>query len=115
MAIANPLDTFKKRMTEEEFMRLPKDGRKYELVDGEVREVPTSFEHDLIVMHIGFLMMPYAKGRGGITGSQAGFRMTGGNLRSPDVGFTRKERFPGGKPPKGFANFAPDLCIEIIS
>lgn len=30
----------KTRMTEEEFMRLPDDGRKYELVDGEAKPVP---------------------------------------------------------------------------
>ena len=42
MAIVKP------RMTEEEFMRMPDDGRKYELVDGEIREVPASVRHDEI-------------------------------------------------------------------
>jgi hypothetical protein len=32
-----------RKLTEAEFMRLPDDGRKYELVDGEAKEVPTSF------------------------------------------------------------------------
>jgi Uma2 family endonuclease len=41
--------------------------------------------------------------------------MKSGNIRSPDVSFTLKERFPDGRPPKGFGDLAPDLCIEIIS
>lgn len=103
------------RMTEEELMRLPRDGRKWELVDGEAKEVPTSFEHDGIVIHLGVLFAPYAKGIGYMTASQVGFRMMDGNIRCPDFGFTRKDRLPDRKPPKGFGPFAPDLCVEIIS
>lgn len=103
------------RMTEEEFMRLPDDGRKYELVDGEAREVSAGHEHDAIGANIIALLMPFARGRGVLASSQAGFRMTSGNVRSPDVSFTRKERLPAGKPARGFENLAPDLCVEIIS
>jgi Uma2 family endonuclease len=103
------------RMTEEEFLHLPQDGRKWDLVDGEAKEVPTSITHDMIVMNLGVRLHPYARGRGYLTASQAGFRMVNGNIRCPDAAFTRKERFPGGKPPNTFADFAPDLCIEIIS
>jgi Uma2 family endonuclease len=66
-------------------------------------------------MHIGALLMPYAKGRGYIAGSQAGFRMLSGNIRCPDVSFTLKARLPDGRPTKGFADVAPDLTIEILS
>ena len=109
MAIVKP------RMTEEQFMRLPDDGRKYELVDGEVKEVPGGVEQDVIGIHVGVLLTPFTRGRGYLAGSQAGFRMRGGNIRAPDVSFTLKDRFPGGRPPKGYGDFAPDLCIEIIS
>lgn len=103
------------RITEDEFLRLPDDGRKYELVGGEVKEVPAGFEHDVIGMTVGAYLRAAARGRGYVAGSQAGFRMYNGNIRAPDVSFTRKERLPGGKPGKGFGDFAPDLCIEIIS
>lgn len=103
------------RMTEEEFLRLPDDGRKYELVDGEAKEVPAGFEHDVIGMHVGVALAPFAKGRGYLAGSQAGFRMASGNVRSPDVSFTCKERVPGGRPTRGFFEGAPDLAIEILS
>jgi len=102
-------------MTEEQFMRMPDDGRKYELVDGEAKEVPAGVEHDVIGIHIGVMLAPFARGRGFLAGSQAGFRMHSANIRCPDLSFTLKERFPGGRPPRGFGDVAPDLCIEIIS
>ena len=102
-------------MSEEEFLRLPKDGRKWELVDGEAREVPAGHEHDVLVINIGALLKPFARGWGFVSGSSAGFRMASGNVRSPDVSFTRKERLPEGKPAKSFEGIAPDLAIEIIS
>lgn len=105
----------KPRMTEEEFMRLPANGRKYELVDGEPKEVPTGMRHDYIVMWLGYLLMPFAEGRGILVSSNAGYRMANRNIRCPDVGFMRDERLPDGEVPVGFGDSAPDLCIEIIS
>jgi Uma2 family endonuclease len=103
-------------MTEEQFLRLPDDGRKYELVNGEMKEVPTSPWHEEIGAWIISLLMPFARGKGSLTGSSAGFRMAGGNIRAPDVGFTRRERLPaGGATRRGFGGYTPDLCIEIIS
>ncbi len=107
--------TAKRKMTEEEFMRLPNDGRKYELVDGEAKEVPAGFEHDVIVMRIGFLMYPFAQKVGYLAASSAGFRMVTGNIRSPDVSLVLYERLPEGKVPEGFMDGAPDLAIEVIS
>ncbi len=102
-------------MTEEEFMRLPDDGRKYELVDGQAKEVPISWEHDQIVVRFIGAIMSYVRGRGGMSIGKAGFRMRDGNIRCPDVSFTRKERIPGGRPGKWFGTVAPDFCVEIIS
>ncbi len=104
-----------RRLTEDEFLRLPDDGRKYELVDGELKEVPTSFLHDVIAGNLVFALRPYTKGCGFVTIGQAGFRMASRNVRCPDISFTRKERLPDQKPNKGFGDAAPDLCIEIIS
>ena len=115
MAIATPIKITKRYMTEEEFLRLPDDGRKYELVGGEAKVVPAGFEHDIIGATVIALLRPHAKGRGFIAGSQAGFRMTSHNVRCPDVSFTLKSRLPDGKPGKGFGEEAPDLCIEVIS
>lgn len=115
MTIARPPHNIRD-LSDAEIMRLPDDGRKYELVDGEWKPVPTNLRHDAIVAFLCFLLFPFTRGRGVLCGSQAGFRMApGGNLRSPDVSFTRKERLPNGQVPDGFGDAAPDLCIEIIS
>lgn len=115
MAVAQVMPAVRRRMTEEEFLRLPDDGRKWELVDGEAKEVPAGHKHDAIGIQVAVLLKPFARGRGVLAGSQAGFRMASGNVRSPDVSFTRKERMPGGEPSEGFEDFAPDLAVEIIS
>jgi len=102
-------------ITDEYLMRLPKDGRKWELVDGRLQEVPTSGKHDIIVIWLGRLIGPYADDHGMLTASQAGYRMASGNLRVPDFAFTRYDRFPNSEVPNGFIEFAPDLAVEIIS
>ena len=115
MAVAQAIPAARRKITEEEFLRLPDDGRKWELVDGEAREVPAGHKHDAIGIQVAVLLKPHARGRGVLAGSQAGFRMTTGNIRSPEVSFTRKERMSGGQPSEGFEDFAPDLAVEIIS
>ena len=105
----------KTRMTEEEFMRLPDDGRKYELVDGEAKEVPTSVKHELIGATVISILRQHAKGIGYVAGSSAGYRMTDRNIRCPDVGMTLRSSLPDGHVWEGFGNAAPDLCVEIIS
>jgi Uma2 family endonuclease len=94
---------------------LPDDGRKYELVDGEIKEVPAGVRHDAIGAKLIGLLYPFAEETGCLTSAQAGFRMKSGNIRCPDVGFIRYERLPNGVPPEGFGDAAPDLCVEIIS
>ncbi|MCC6445409.1 MAG: Uma2 family endonuclease [Armatimonadetes bacterium] len=102
-------------MAEEEFMRLPKDGYKYELVAGEAIAVPTSIRHDAIIARLIIRLGPYAEAHGILCGSTAGFRMASGNIRCPDIAFIRYERLPDGEPPEGSGEAAPDLAAEVIS
>lgn len=102
-------------ITEDELMRLPKDGRKWEMEKGRLMEVPTSIKHEEIGLNLILRLGPLARGRGIVTTGQGGFRMRDGNVRAPDVSYTRKERFPNSHAPDGFGDLAPDLCVEIIS
>jgi Uma2 family endonuclease len=103
-------------ITEEELMRLPDDGFLYELVDGRLAGQPCkSFLAGIITVNIVGLMGLYVRGHGIMTLGKAGFRMANGNIRVPSTSYTRKERFPGGHSPDGFADLAADLCVEIIS
>lgn len=103
------------RLTEEEFLTLPDDGRKYELVNGEATAVSTGVLHEAIGYRLMRLLGVLADALGVIAGSSAGYRMANGNIRSPGVSFTRFERLRNGEPPAGFGEGAPDLCVEIIS
>lgn len=36
-------------------------------------------------------------------------------VRGPDLAFVAASRLPSGPPPRGFLDFVPDLCIEVVS
>ncbi len=106
-----------REITDADLLRLPKDGRKHELVDGEIRVSPAGLRHEAIVARLivqlgGFVM---ARGLGQVFGSSAGFRLPSGNVRSPDVSFVAADRLPGDKVPEGFGELAPDLAVEVLS
>lgn len=107
----------KKWMTDEELLSLPKDGYKYEYVKGELRMSPAGLEHGEIGIRLASMLLNYVKTSqlGKVYDSSTGYRLPNGNLRSPDVSFVRLERLPEGRSPKGFAHFAPDLAVEILS
>ncbi len=104
--------------TETELMALPDDGRKYELVEGEIVVSNAGIEHEfigarLIILLGGFVLRNKL---GVVCGSSAGYWMKSGNLRSPDVSFIAKERLQGLRhAPKKFFQGAPDLVVEILS
>src|SRR5437867_160115 len=104
--------------TEEELMALPDDGRKYELVQGEIVVSNAGIEHEFIgvclIIPLGSFVRQWKLGV--VCGSSAGFWMKSGNLRSPDVSFIAKARLQGLRyAPKKFFEGAPDLVVEILS
>lgn len=101
------------RWTESDLLRLPRDGRKYELVEGRIRIVPTGGRHGRIGAHLTGIVARQSLHP--FYDSSTGFRMAGGNIRSPDLSVMRRQRLPEGKTPIGFIDGAPDLAIEIIS
>lgn len=105
----------KRRWTEADLLCLPDDGRKYELVNGRLVEVPTGARHGQICVRLSAKLYYTAEGRVSVFDSGTGFRMAQGNIRSPDVSVMRTERLPDGKAPEGFVDGAPDLAVEVIS
>lgn len=105
-----------RHLTAEQFLRMPKDGRKYEFVNGEVSEVPTGGRHGEATMAVTeVLILAGLRHVGIMFDSSTGFTMSNGNVRCPDVSFMVSGRLPGGIPPQGFVEGAPDLCVEVIS
>lgn len=109
--------TTRTRVTDENLLRLPKDGRKYELVDGEVRVSPAGFRHGQVIVRLIVRLGTFVaeQGLGEVLDSSTGYRLPGGNVRSPDVSFVSAARLPASGPPVGFAEFAPDLTVEVLS
>ncbi|MFN4032560.1 MAG: Uma2 family endonuclease [Fimbriimonadales bacterium] len=110
-----PISRRKRRWTEQDLLNLPNDGRKYELVNGRLIEVPTGFRHGAISAGLVGRLYGARSADVIICDSSTGFRTPDGNIRSPDVSVVRKERLPEGKLPVGFFDGVPDLAVEIIS
>ncbi len=104
-------------LSDEELMRLPKDGYKYEYMEGELKVSPTGMLHESIGVELILKLRAFTKKHqlGRVYSSSVGYRMESGNVLSPDVSFVKKSRLPGGKSPAGFGHFAPDLAVEILS
>lgn len=105
----------KRRYTEQDLMAMPNDGRKYELVDGRIQIVPTGARHGWIGFELANRIGSYIRGRFKGFDSSTGFRMSRGNIRSPDLAVMAIERLPQGQPPVDFVDGAPDLAVEIVS
>jgi Uma2 family endonuclease len=61
------------------------------------------------------LALATERGLGHVLDSSTGFRLPGGNVRSPDAAFVAAARLGDAKPPDDFGNLAPDLALEVLS
>lgn len=113
------ISTTSKVWTDEAFMALSKDGHRYELVNGEVRNMGNSgMEHGEIGAYLAGLLAIYVRQNklGTVCDSSTAFTLKSGNKRSPDVSFVAKSRLQGmTRPPRGFFQGSPDLAVEILS
>lgn len=110
--------TESKLVTADELLQLSSKGR-YELVKGVLIEMsPPGFEHGSIIMNIAVPIANHALQHklGKVLAAETGFRLSRNpdTVRAPDVAFVIKDRLPA-KLPKGYADFAPDLVVEVVS
>jgi Uma2 family endonuclease len=119
VATAIELKTDKKVWTDEEFMALPKDGHRYEIVNGELVDMGNSgalHGNLAIILSSALFAVANAQKLGALFDSSTAFKMKNGNKRSPDISFFAKERLQGmTELPTGFLEGAPDLAVEILS
>ena len=103
--------------TEEDLLQTPKDGRKHELVDGQIRVSPAGTRHGQVCIRLAVRLGAWVEqGRlGYVFDSSTGFRLPGGNVRAPDVSFVARGRFRHEQVPEGFGDVAPDLAVEVVS
>jgi Uma2 family endonuclease len=116
-AMAETATTVRAGATEADLLRTPQDGRKYELVDGKIRVSPAGMRHGQVIVRLTLRIAQFVqeRGLGHVFESSTGFRLPGGNVRSPDVSFVRTGRFENERPPDDFADLAPDLAVEVLS
>jgi Uma2 family endonuclease len=115
--------TTKGYVTDEELLRAPRDGRKYERVDGEWRVSPAGARHGNVIVQLTILLGGFVRerGLGRVFDSSTGFRWPGRkagrpeNVRVPDLSFVAVGRFPDERVPIGFPDLAPDLAVEVLS
>jgi len=103
--------------TEADLLRMPADGRKYELVDGEIRVSPAGARHGLVCVRLVLRLGGFVEERrlGHVFDSSTGFRLPGGNVRSPDVSFVKLGRFPEERISEDFSDVVPDIAVEVLS
>ena len=106
--------------TADEFMALPLDLKRYELVRGRLVEVPvTGFKHGVIEVNIVLLLGQHVRQRrlGQLTPGDAKHLLERDpdTLRQPDVAFVRAERLPPPDEWEAYGRVVPDLAVEILS
>jgi Uma2 family endonuclease len=104
-------------LTDEGLLRLPKDGNKYEVVDGELRVSPAGWFHEHVVMRLATRLGAFVEERrlGTLLGSSALFVLPSGNRRGPDLSFLAAGRLPPELRSTPFPALAPDLAVEVLS
>jgi Uma2 family endonuclease len=109
--------TMRPRATEDDLFNIPKDGQKYELVDGAIRVSPAGDRHSVVALRIGARLVAFVDQHrlGWVCGADGGFRLPSGNVRSPDSAFVAAGRVPDDTPPVDYGNLAPDLAVEVLS
>jgi len=102
-------------ITDQDLLRLPKDGRKREFVDGRIRVSPAGARHGKISLRVGAALLAFVRDKrlGEVFDSSTGYKLPGGNVRAPDASFVSSKRLPA--VPEGFLQLAPDLAVEVLS
>lgn len=107
-------------MTAEELLKLPDDGKRRELVEGEVREMtPAGFRHGKAAAKLTILLGQHVEANhlGTLLAAETGFILSRDpdTVRAPDISFIVRERVPSGDPPAGYGETIPDLVAEVVS
>ncbi len=106
--------------TAADLLRLPDDGHRYGLLDGELLRIsPTSIRHGRFAIRFGGRLERFVAENGidGIVGTEIGFLVARDpdTVLAPDIAFIRTDRLPPDADLDSFAPVAPDLAIEIVS
>ena len=105
-------------LTAADLLALPDDGRRRQLIRGELIEMPpASDEHGLLGDEMGWRIGGFIRqrrlGRG--RASETGFRIAPDTVLAPDYAYISYARMPTPPRPQGYAEATPDLVVEVFS
>ena len=114
------MSTQKAYYTAEDLMRISTQGKRFELVKGELVEMaPTGGRHGRVASRIDYRLRGYVELHqlGEVFAAETGFRLARNpdTVRAPDVAFVSKERLPSEEQLVGFPDLVPDLVVEVVS
>jgi len=117
------MSTSAKVITEDDLLRLPADGNRYELVGGELRQMsPTGYEHGRCTGNLHALLWTHVRRLklGHVLAAETGFvldRTSDGKLtvRAADVAFVAMDRIPKDADRTRYLRIAPDVVVETLS
>lgn len=114
------MSTRLRTLTADEFLAMPDDGIRRELVAGELREMtPARWQHGRIAGNVASALGPYVRqqGLGAMATAEASFRLSADpdTVRVPDVSFVCRERLDAIGDTAGYWPGAPDLAVEVIA
>lgn len=114
------MPTVAQLLTAEEYARLPEDGRRTELVRGEVLEmnVPVP-RHGEVCVNLAAALKRFLKANplGRVASNDSGFltERNPDSVRGPDLLFISHTRYPGKTLPTNYLATAPEIVFEILS
>ena len=114
------MTTAKKLLTADEFLVMPDDGKNYELVRGELVEMPPpGFMHEFVVAQFIAIFHHFVRPRdlGIVTGGPGIYiEQDPDTVRAPDCAFISHERITMPLPNRGYVfGLIPDLVVEVVS
>jgi Uma2 family endonuclease len=107
-------------MTAEQLLAMPHHGRRYELVNGELRSMaPAGFDHGYVAMKFSWRLAEFVEKRrlGIVCAAETGFilRRHPDTVRALDAAFVRRDRCLSRDRKESFYVGAPDLAVEVVS
>jgi len=114
------MSTTVQSMTAAALLRLPADGRRYELIRGELRQMaPAGPTHGRLAMRIAAHLFQHVEAHhlGTVYAAETGFQLTQDpdTVRAPDVTFVSRQRLEAVGEIEGYWPGAPDVTVEVIS
>ena len=108
-------------MTADELLHMPSDGKRHELIEGELIKLtpPPGFQHGLTAAKALVALHEFVRPRrlGAVVAAETGFLISSDpdTVRAPDAAFVAADRLPEGGLPPGYLRLAPDIVVEVVS